>query len=45
MRKVSRSWSIPLSSLCDHLNKHMCSRKMGPRGVLRDGENVVVIVV
>jgi hypothetical protein len=29
MQEASRSWNIPLNSLCDHLNERMCNKKMG----------------
>jgi hypothetical protein len=41
MQGAFRSWSIPLSSLCDHLNGQTCNKKMRPRGVFIDGEDVV----
>jgi hypothetical protein len=43
LQKASRSWSIPLSTLCDHLNGWMHNMKMGPGGVLIDGENADVV--
>ncbi len=44
MRRVSRSWNIPLNFLCVHLNKQTRSKKMGLGGVFKDGENDVVVV-
>jgi hypothetical protein len=43
VRKVSKSWNIPLSSLVDHLNGKTKSNKMAPRGVLTKEEDVVMI--
>jgi hypothetical protein len=34
LRRVDRSWNIPLSSLCDHLNGETRFRKMGLEGLL-----------
>ncbi len=42
MRRVSRSWNIPLNFLCVHLNKQTHSRKMGLGVVFIDGDDVVV---
>jgi hypothetical protein len=43
LKKASRSWNIPLSTLSSHLNGKTKSRNMGPRGVLALEEDVEVI--
>jgi hypothetical protein len=43
VRRASRSWNIPLSSLCDHLNGWMHNNKMGLGGVLTNMEDVDVM--
>jgi len=35
LRRVSRLWNIPMSSLINHLNGKTKSRKMGLRGVFK----------
>jgi hypothetical protein len=42
LRRVSRSWNIPLSSFFDYLNGKTMSRKVGPRGVLTKEKDVVI---
>jgi hypothetical protein len=43
LRKVSKSWNIPMSSIVDHLNGKTIFRKMGPRGVLIEEDDVTMI--
>ncbi len=43
LRKANKSWNIPMNSLVNHLHGKTKSRKMGPRGVLIEEENVVAI--
>jgi hypothetical protein len=43
LRKVSRHWNIPLTSLFDHLYGKTNSRKHGPVGVLIVEEDQVVV--
>ncbi len=43
MQGASRSWNIPLSSLCDYLNGRLSNKKMGPGGVFIDKEDVVSV--
>jgi hypothetical protein len=38
LRRASKSWNIPMSSLADHLNGKTKSRKMAPKGVLTKKE-------
>ncbi len=40
---ASRSWNIPLRSLCDHLNGWTRIKIMGLGGVFIDGEDAVVV--
>jgi hypothetical protein len=42
-RKANRSWNIPMSSRFNHLNGETRSKKMGPRGVLIEEEDSIVI--
>jgi hypothetical protein len=42
-RKASKSWNIPMNSLFNHLNGETKSKKMGPRGVLIEEEDSIVI--
>jgi hypothetical protein len=35
LRKVNKSWDIPMSSIIDHLNGKTKSKKMGSKGVLK----------
>jgi len=39
LRRADRSWNIPLTSFCDHLNGKTRFRKMGLEGLL--GESMV----
>ncbi len=41
--RASRAWNIPMSSNSNHLNGKTISRKMGPRGVLTEEEDVIII--
>jgi len=43
LQKVFRSWSVPWNILYDHLNGWMHNMKMGPGGVLIDGEDANVV--
>jgi hypothetical protein len=43
LRRASRAWNIPMSYILDHLNGKTRSRKMGPKGVLTEEKDVVVI--
>jgi hypothetical protein len=43
VRKASKSWNIPMSSLVEHLNGKTRSRKMGLGGVLTKKEDVIMI--
>jgi hypothetical protein len=43
LRKVNRSWNIPLNSLFDHLNGKTRSNKMGPTNVLTKEDNVTIV--
>jgi hypothetical protein len=36
LRRVDRSWNIPLSSFCAHLNGETRFRKMGLEGLLHE---------
>jgi hypothetical protein len=39
---VSRSWNIPLNSLCDHLNQQGHKKTMGPGGVFINMEMLLL---
>jgi hypothetical protein len=43
LKRANKSWNIPTISITNHLNGKTKSRKMGPRGVLTEEEDVVVI--
>lgn len=43
LQKAFRSWSVPWNILYDHLNGWMHNMKMGPGGVLIDGEDANVV--
>jgi hypothetical protein len=43
LRKASRYWNIPLTSLSDHFIDKTISRKCGPLGVLLTNEEVAII--
>jgi hypothetical protein len=43
LRKASRSWNIPMSSFFNHVNGKTRSRKMGPRRMLIEEEDSIVI--
>jgi hypothetical protein len=43
LKKASKSWNIPPSSLFDHLNGKISNGKMGLASVLRYEEDVMVI--
>ncbi len=43
LRQISRLWSIPLSSLSNHLNGKTQTRKVGVGGILIVEEDVVII--
>jgi hypothetical protein len=43
LRKISRSWNIPLGSFSDHLNGKIRSKKMGPTSVLTKEEDVTLV--
>jgi hypothetical protein len=42
--KINMHWNIPLSSLLDHLNGKIRSRKVDPLNVLTKEEDVDIIV-
>jgi len=43
LRRVNKSWNIPMSSLFNHLNGKTRSRNMGPRGVSTKEEDSVMM--
>ncbi len=43
LNKASRSWNIPMNSLFDHLSEKTRFKKMGPRGVLIEEKDLIVI--
>jgi hypothetical protein len=43
LQKVNKSWGMLLTSLFDHLNGKIRSRKMGPTNVLMEEENKATI--
>jgi hypothetical protein len=43
IRRVYKSWNIPMSFFVDHINGKTKSRKMAPRGVFTKEEDAVVI--
>jgi len=43
LKKVNRSWNIPLTSLSNHLNEKTRSKKMRPTSVLIEEEDVVIV--
>jgi hypothetical protein len=43
LKKVSKSWNIPLNSLSNHLNGKIRNKKRGPTSVLTKEEDVIII--
>jgi len=43
MRKASQNWNILLTSLLNHVNDNITSRKHGPLSVLIDGKEVAIV--
>jgi hypothetical protein len=43
LRRASRAWNIPMSSISNHLNGKTKSRKIGPRGVLTEKKDAIMI--
>ncbi len=43
LRRASKSWNIPMSSIANHLNRKTKFKKMGLRSVLTEKEDVTVI--
>jgi hypothetical protein len=43
LKRAIKSWNIPMISIVDHLNGKTRSKKMEPRSVLIEKEDVVVI--
>jgi hypothetical protein len=43
LKKANWSWSIPLTTLCNHLHGKTRSKKMGPTNVLILDEHVVIV--
>ncbi len=43
MRKAVQIWNIFLTSLSDHVNDNIRSKKHGPLGVLRDEKEVAIV--
>ncbi len=41
--RAKRAWNIPMSSISYHLNGKTISKKMGPRGVPTEEEDVAMI--
>jgi hypothetical protein len=43
LQRANMAWNIPMSSIFDHLNGKTRSKKMGPKGVLTEKEDVAMI--
>jgi len=44
LKRVIKSWNIPLNSFFDHMNGKTRFRKMGLRGVLTNEEEDVIMI-
>jgi hypothetical protein len=43
--RTNKTWDIPMSSFVNHLNGKIRSRKMGPKGVLIEEEDTIMITL
>ncbi len=45
LRRANKSWNTPMNSIIDHLNGKTIFRKMGPKGVLTEEEDAIMITL